>query len=114
MSGVQKKNVLSYLPKSEQENISKSLTMAYRKFDYKLAKEILELIASNLKYRYPNAAASLMKGLEETLTVHRLNIPGLLRETLSSSSPLEPANSVCRSLIQRVSNFKNGGRFYGC
>ncbi len=104
-----KRNVLSYLPKSEQGNVSKALTMAYREFDYKTAKDKLQLLASNLEYRYPKAAASLREGLEETLTVHRLNVPGLLRETLSSTNPLESANSVCRGIIRRVCNFKDGG-----
>lgn len=104
-----KRNVLSYLPKSEQANISKALTMAYREFDYKTAKDKLQLIASNLEYRYPKAAASLREGLEETLTVHRLNVPGLLRETLCSTNPMESANSACRGIIRRVCNFKDGG-----
>jgi putative transposase len=103
-----KRNVLSYLPKSEQANISMSLTMAYREFDYKTAKDKLLLIAGNLEYRYPKAAASLREGLEETLTVNRLNVPGLLRETLCSTNPMESANSACRGIIRRVCNFKDG------
>jgi len=103
-----KRNVLSYLPKSEQANISMSLTMAYREFDYKTAKDKLLLIAGNLEHRYPKAAASLKEGLEETLTVNRLNVPGLLRETLCSTNPMESANSACRGIIRRVCNFKDG------
>lgn len=67
------------------------------------------LHANTREYRYPRAAASLREGLEETLTVHLLNVPGLLRETLSSTNPLESANSVCRGIIRRVCNFKDGG-----
>ncbi len=66
------------------------------------------LLASNLKYRYPKAAASLLEGLEETLTVHKLKVPGLLRETLCSTNPMESANASCRSIIRKVSNFKDG------
>lgn len=33
-----KRNVESYLPKSEQANVSKAMTMAYREFDYQTAK----------------------------------------------------------------------------
>lgn len=33
-----KRNVFSCLPKSEQTNVSKNLTMAYRKFDYETVK----------------------------------------------------------------------------
>ncbi|MGI6625562.1 MAG: IS256 family transposase [Limnochordia bacterium] len=103
-----KRNVLSYLPKSEQANISKALTMAYREFEYTNAKDKLLSIAKRLEHRYPKAATSLSEGLEETLTVHRLKIPGLLRETLCSTNPMESANSACRGIIRRVSNFKDG------
>lgn len=103
-----KRNVLSYLPKSEQANISVAMTMAYREFEYEEAKGKLIGIVGNLDHRYPKAASSLMEGLEETLTVHRLQVPGLLRETLCSTNPLESANSACRGIIRRVSNFKDG------
>jgi transposase-like protein len=103
-----KRNVLSYLPKSEQANISKALTMAYREFEYTNAKDKLLSIAKRLEHRYPKAATSLAEGLEETLTVHRLKVPGLLRETLCSTNPMESANSACRGIIRRVSNFKDG------
>jgi transposase-like protein len=103
-----KRNVLSYLPESEQANISIAMTMAYREFEYDSAKSKLLGIATNLENRYPKAASSILEGLEETLTVHRLKIPGLLRETLCTTNPLESANSVCRGIIRRVSNFKDG------
>lgn len=103
-----KRNVLSYLPESEQANVSLSMTLAYREFEYKAAKSKLMDLAGKLEHRYPKASASLLEGLEETLTVHQLRIPGLLRETLCSTNPMESANSACRSIIRRVSNFKNG------
>lgn len=104
-----KRNVLSYLPESEQANVSNAITMAYREFDYSTAKSKLMAIANSLENRYPRAAASMLEGLEETLTVHRLKIPGTLRETLCSTNPMESANSVCRGIIHRVSNFRDGG-----
>jgi putative transposase len=103
-----KRNVLSQLPESEQANVSIALTMAYREFEYGKAKASLELLAGNLTYRYPKAADSLREGLEETLTVHRLKLPGLLRQTLSSTNAMESANSGCMGIIRRVCNFKNG------
>jgi len=82
--------------------------MAYREFEYTNAKDKLLSIAKRLEHRYPKATASLSEGLEETLTVHRLKVPGLLRETLCSTNPMESANSACRGIIRRVSNFKDG------
>ena len=103
-----KRNVLSYLPDSEQANVSLAMTTAYREFEYVKAKASLELLADNLAYRYPKAADSLREGLEETLTAHRLKLPGLLRQTLSSTNAMESANSGCMGIIRRVCNFKNG------
>ncbi len=103
-----KRNVLSYLPESEQANVSLSMTLAYREFEYETAKSKLMDLVGKLEHRYPKAAASLLEGLEETLTVHRLKVPGLLRETLCSTNPMESANSACRGIIRRVSNFKDG------
>ena len=103
-----KRNVLSYLPESEQTNISMAMTLAYREFEYEAARKRLVDITGKLEHRYPKAAASLQEGLEETLTLHRLKIPGLLRETLSSTNPMESANSACRGILRRVSNFRDG------
>ena len=103
-----KRNVLSQLPDSEQANVSLAMTIAYREFEYVKAKSSLELLADNLAYRYPKAADSLREGLEETLTMHRLKLPGLLRQTLSSTNAMESANSGCMGIIRRVCNFKNG------
>ena len=103
-----KRNVLSYLPKSEQANVSMAMTMAYREFEYEAARNRLMAIAEGLEGRYPKAVASLLEGLEETLTVHRLKVPGLLRETLRSTNPMESANAACRGIIRRVCNFRDG------
>lgn len=103
-----KRNVLSYLPESEHSNVSVAMTLAYREFEYDTARSKLMNIMDKLEHRYPKAAASLLEGLEETLTLHRLKISGLLRETLCSTNPMESANSACRSIIRRVSNFRDG------
>ena len=103
-----KRNVLSYLPESEKEKILIAMTLAYRESDYDKAKTALEQLATNLEERYPSAAASLREGLEETLSVHRLNIPGLLRQTLSSTNAMESANSTCVGVLRRVSRFRDG------
>ena len=103
-----KRNVLSHLPKSEQLGVGLALSRAYMEFDYDKAKKELMLIASNLELRYPKAAASLLEGLDETLTVHRLGVPGLLRQTLCSTNPMESANSVCMGFARRVKNWKSG------
>ena len=80
-----KRNVLSHLPESEQANVGMAISRAYMEFEYDKALSQLCRIVDNLEHRYPSAAASLQEGLEETLTVHRLKVPGLLRQTLSTN-----------------------------
>ena len=103
-----KHNVLSHLPKSEQANVGLAISQAYLEFDYDKAKKELLLIADNLEYRYPTAANSLLEGLDEILTVHRLKLPALLRQTLCTTNPMESANSVCMGIVRRIKNWKNG------
>jgi len=103
-----KRNVLSHLPKSEQSNIGFAISRAYMEFDYDIARRELSKIADNLDYRYPTAANSLREGLEETLTLHCLKIPALLRQTLCSTNPIESAISTCMGYAGRIKNWKNG------
>ena len=56
----------------------------------------------------PSAARSLEEGLEETLTVHRLRIPELLRETLASTNVIESAFSVVEKVCANVKRWHGG------
>jgi transposase-like protein len=103
-----KRNVLANLPESEQANISIAISNAYLEFDYKEAYAKLKLIADNLERRYPSAAGSLREGLEETLTVSRLGVPGLLRKTLSNTNAIESANATAAGIVRRISKWRDG------
>jgi len=54
----------------------------------------------------PSAAASLKEGLEETLTVHKLGVTGLLRKTLQTTNPIESCFSVTRTITGRVKRWR--------
>jgi hypothetical protein len=58
--------------------------------------------------RYPDAASSLREGLEETLTVVRLGVPGALRKTLATTNPIESALSVTPRVKARVTRWRDG------
>jgi len=103
-----KRNVLAHLPESEKQRYGLKISQAYLEFDYDEAKRRLGLVEREMRMRYPAAADSLSEGLDETLTVHRLGVPGLLRRTLASTNAIESANSVCAGVIRRVTSFKTG------
>ena len=55
-----------------------------------------------------DAAASLREGLEETLTVIKLGVPGALRRSLATTNPIESALSVTRRVTARVTRWRDG------
>jgi transposase-like protein len=103
-----RRNVRDHLQPEHQEAIDARIRTAYNMSDYDKAKESLDLTVKYLERLNPSAAASLKEGLEETLTVHRLGITGLLRKTLSTTNPIESCFSVTRSITGRVKRW-NGG-----
>jgi transposase-like protein len=84
---------------------------AYAEFDYKAAKVRLDAVAKRIEYKYPSAAESIREGLEETLTLHRLDIPGLLRISLSSTNSIESALSTVRKTTGRVKHWQSVYRY---
>ena len=56
----------------------------------------------------PSAARSLEEGLEETLTVHRLGVGRLLRQTLASTNPIESCFSIVEKVARNVKRWRAG------
>jgi len=103
-----KRNVQSHLPESEKANIGLAISRAYMEHEYDEAFSQLNAVADGLERRYPDAAASIREGLEETLTVHLLGVPGLLRKTLASTNAIESANSVAAGTVRRITKWRDG------
>ncbi len=103
-----RRNVLQHLPKEHQHSVDARMQAAYNMNGYEEAKRSLELTAKHLDRLNPSAAASLREGLEETLTVHRLGIKGLLRKTLCSTNAIESCFSVTRTITERVKRWRKG------
>jgi putative transposase len=101
-----RRNVLDHLPKEHQHAIDARISAAYKMADYDNAKKSLELTVKYLEKLNPSAAASLKEGLEETLTIHKLGITGLLRKTLSTTNPIESCFSVTKTITGRVKRWR--------
>ena len=67
-----RRRVLGSLPPSVQPSILDDLLSAYQQPNARSAQKALEGIGESLDASYPEAAAALRDGLEETLTLHRL------------------------------------------
>ncbi|HEV2282088.1 MAG TPA: hypothetical protein VGX75_06835 [bacterium] len=72
---------------------------AYEQPTYAEAKAALDRLARELRVSNESAARSLAEGLEETLTLHRLDVAGELGRTFKTMNALE---SVMAQVEQRT------------
>lgn len=103
-----RRNVLKHLPEKHQNAIDARISAAYKMTDYNEARKSLDLTVRYLDSLNPDAASSLKEGLEETLTVHKLGITGLLKKTLATTNPLESCFSGVRTTTGRVKRWRGG------
>jgi transposase-like protein len=103
-----RRNVLEHLPQAERMFVSRTLNKAWSEPDAKRAEAQLRTLARQLETKHPGAAASLLEGLEETLTVTRLGLSGSLLDTFKSTNPIESMNSITRDVTGNVKRWKNG------
>ena len=85
-----------------------ALYAAYATEDYDAAKLALNRLHRELMDFNPSAARSLAEGMEETLTVHRLQVPPQLRKTLASTNVIESAFSVVEKVCANVKRWHPG------
>jgi transposase-like protein len=83
------RNVLDQLPEEMKAQASWRLRAAWARKDPLVAEKELRKIARWLEPSWPMAAASLLEGLEETLTVQRLKIQNTLGRSLSNTNLIE-------------------------
>ena len=102
------RNVMDYLPKHKRDWVKRVMRKAWASETAEDAVRELHSLATGLETQYPDAASSLREGLEETVTVLKLNIPGLLRKGLCSTNTIESAFSVVAKGIRNVKNWRNG------
>ena len=83
------RNVLDQLPEEKKAQAGWRLRSAWARKDPKAAEKELRQTAQWLEPSWPVAAASLLEGLAETLTVQSLNLPPMLCRILSNTNLIE-------------------------
>jgi len=102
------RNVIDHLPTQERLLIARRLRKAWRNPEAGEAERELRSIARSLHDRHPGAAASVLEGLEETLTVARLHITGSLARSLRTTNPIESMISIARTTSRNVKRWRSG------
>ena len=103
-----RRNVRGYLPKELGSKIDWRLARAFADPDPKKGFDAARRIAAELKADHPDAAASLLEGLEEMFTVRRLGVGGRLAATLTNTNCIESMISVARTTMGNVKHWKDG------
>ena len=103
-----RRNVLDHLSEENKPAVAKRLNAAYALEDYTAAKQALDRLHRELMELNPSAARSLEEGMEETLTVHRLQIPAQLRKSLASTNVIESAFSIVERVCSNVKRWHGG------
>ena len=105
-----RENVVSYLSRSEQVHWRQRLQRGYNRPEYKEALGALEKLHAELEERNQSAAGSLAEGLEETLTLHRLGVYGVLGRSLKTTNCLESVNALVEERCAKVDHWKSSSQ----
>jgi transposase-like protein len=100
------RNVAERLPKTKAAQTRWVMAQAF-KGDADAGIQKLKAHAKHLKAQHPDAAASLLEGLEELFTINRLGVTGELARCLATTNVIESPNSVVRRVSARVTNYRD-------
>src|SRR4051794_39925356 len=100
-----RRNVTEYLPVARRKAMDKRLAQVFANADAEAGLRDARRLAAQLKKDHPDAAGSLLEGLEEMFTVARLGITGALRRSLTNTNCIESMISTVRVVTGRVKNW---------
>jgi putative transposase len=102
------RNVCDLLPERDRDQVRARIRAAWSLTDPELARQRLELLATELDRTWPDAAGSLREGMHDTLTLIRLGIAGKLAATLCSTNPCESMIEIVRNTQRNVKRWQDG------
>lgn len=102
------RNICEHFADEQRTYWERKLSDAYDLLGYEEAKRALHQIHRELMGVNPSAARSLEEGLEETLTLHKLNVPVALRKTFRTTNPIESVFDTVRTTCRNVKRWRPG------
>ena len=103
------RNLLALVPPRRQPFVRAALRRAYRTASAAAARRQLQALASWLESNgHPDAGASLREGLEETLTVLKLELPAPLRRFFATTNCIENLIETLRHVTRNVKRWRAG------
>lgn len=105
-----RENIVSYLPKCQQEGMRRKLQKAYGHETEDKVRATLKAIESELTLMNQSAVASLREGFDETLTLYRLGMMPYLKQSFRTTNCIESLNSQVGQRTRNVKVWKNSSQ----
>ena len=104
-----RRNLKDHLPKNVQLYVDRLLREAYGSTSAEVARKRVKSLISWLEGNgHEDAAGSLREGMEETLTLLKLDLPIRLRSFLATTNAIENTLSTVRRITRNVKRWKGG------
>jgi putative transposase len=104
-----RRNLAEHLPFARQKTVDRMLIEAYKSESLKTARRRLQQLVSWLERNgEEDAAGSLREGLEETLTVWKLDLPEALRRFFATTNAIENVMGTVRRVSRNVKRWRHG------
>ena len=100
------RNVLGYLPKEYHREYERRMRAAWSMVEYDKSQKALRDVLRDLQRVNIQAAGSLEEGFEETLTLHRLGVPPILRVSFATTNLIESSFSYVRRVLRNVTRWQ--------
>ena len=101
------RNILERLPKPLHASVRKVLRQAWELDDADKAERMIRNLARRLEQQSPGVAASILEGLDEILTVTRLDLPAELRRSLACTNIIENMMGTIRRVCRNVKRWQD-------
>src|SRR5512132_3414803 len=103
------RNLAALVPKARQAYVRTSLRRAYRAASAAAARRQLTALATWLERNgHADAAASVREGLEDTLTVLKLELPPTLRRFFAPTNCIENLIGTLRHVTRHIKRWRDG------
>lgn len=103
-----RRNVRDHLPKNRQASVDRQLREAYASATAVLARKRLKQLISWLERNGEDGAAgSLREGMEETLTILKLDLPPVLRSFFATTNAIENLMGIIRKTTRNVKRWRS-------
>jgi len=103
------RNLAALVPQARQAYVRASLRRAYRAASATVARRQLTALATWLERNgHADAAASVREGLEDTLTVLKLELPPTLRRFFATTNCIENLIGTLRHVTRHIKRWRDG------